>query len=277
MNAASRDETVSNAAVVVSRAGSVGRVTLARPDRRNPLDQQMSACVLAGLEQHFGDEQVRSVIIDAQGDAFCAGADLRQVRDLPAVSTGVAHDWPADIVRAQELMLDAPKPVIAAVQGPAYAGGLGLAAMCDVIIATRSATFATPEVKIGLFPMIIVAQLERALPRKVLLEMMLTGDPISADDAHRLGFVNRVVDTKDDLEEAALSYAQRFERASPEALRLGRRAFSVLGELSPRDALRAAQLFNVPFFLGADFGEGSSAFLEKRAPRWKHSTEGAGS
>lgn len=254
--------------VVVSRTGSLGRITLARPDRRNPLDKEMAAAILAGLQQHFSDVDVRSVIIDAQGDAFCAGADLRQVQDLPTVPAGIAHDWPTDIVRAHELMLDAPKPVIALVQGPAFAGGLGLAAMCDVILATRSATFATPEVKIGLFPMIIVAQLERSLPRKVLLEMMLTGDPISADDAHRLGFVNHVVDSLDDLQDAGLSYARRFERASPEAIRLGRRAFSVLGDIPLRDALRAAQLFNVPLFLGSDFEEGSAAFLEKRPPRW---------
>jgi len=165
-------------------------------------------------------------------------------------------------------MLDAPKPVMAAVQGPAYAGGLGLAAMCDLVLATRAARFATPEVKIGLFPMIIVPQLVRSIPRKMLMELMFTGDPMAAEDAHRLGFVNALADDRDGLEALVRTYAAKFEKVSPDAVRMGRRAFAVMSELPMADALGSAQLFNVPFFMGPDFADGSRAFLEKRPPRW---------
>lgn len=252
----------------ISRDGSLGRITLARPEKRNPLDSDMASAIHAGLVTHFYDDRVRSVVIGAQGDAFCAGADLEQVEKLPTMTARQAFEWPAPIVETQRLMLDAPKPVMAAVQGAAYAGGLGLAAMCDVVLAVRTARFATPEVKIGLFPMIIVPQLVRAIPRKMLMELMLTGDPMTAEDAHRLGFVNALADDGDDLEALVRRYATKFEKVSPEAVRMGRRAFAVMSELPIPDALGTAQLFNVPFFQGEDFAEGSRAFLEKRSPNW---------
>ena len=259
--------------IVVSSRGTIGRITLARPEQRNPLNSEMAEAIVSALEQHFSDDTVRSVVIDAQGEAFCAGADLEQVKELPNLSSPHAFDWSHDIVKAQELMVDAPKPVVAAVQGPAYAGGLGLAAMCDLVLATRSATFATPEVKIGLFPMIIVPQLVRAIPRKMLLEMMFTGDPISAPDAHRLGFVNALADNRDDLETLIQRYGEKFTKVSPDAVRMGRRAFSVLSELPVGPGLRAAQLFNVPFMTGPDFADGAEAFLEKRLPGWTVETD----
>ncbi|NIS30291.1 MAG: enoyl-CoA hydratase [Actinobacteria bacterium] len=217
---------------------------------------------------HFDDDEVRSVAISANGEAFCAGADLKQVRALPDLKAAEAYRWPTDIVAAHELMLEAPKPVIAAVQGPAYAGGLGLAGMCDVVLATENATFATPEVKIGLFPMIIVAHLARSIPRKVLLEMMFTGDPIDAAEAHRIGLVSRVVPDRDALDAAVGEYARKFERVSPEAVRLGRRTFAILADMPADAALRSAQFFNTTFFGSDDFAEGTAAFLEKRRPGW---------
>jgi enoyl-CoA hydratase/carnithine racemase len=259
--------------VEITREGTLGRITLSRPDRRNPLDSEMAAAIHDGLVTHFEDDAVRSVVLDAKGQAFCAGADLEQVKTLPTMSARQAFEWPAPIIAAQQLMLDAPKPVMAAVQGPAYAGGLGLAAMCDIVLATRAARFATPEVKIGLFPMIIVPQLVRAIPRKMLMELMLTGDPMTAEDAHRLGFVNALAEDRDGLEELVASYAAKFEKVSPDAVRMGRRAFAVMSELPMADALGAAQMFNVAFFLGPDFADGSRAFLEKRPPRWVEEPE----
>ncbi|HSG78794.1 MAG TPA: enoyl-CoA hydratase-related protein [Acidimicrobiia bacterium] len=254
--------------ILVDRQGTLGRIVLNRPEQRNPLDAVMSAEILAALRGHFDDPDVRSVAISANGDAFCAGADLKQVRALPDLKAAEAYRWPADIVAAHELMLEAPKPVIAAVGGPAYAGGLGLAGMCDVVIATENATFATPEVKIGLFPMIIVAHLARAIPRKVLLEMMFTGDPIDAAEAHRIGLVSRVVADRDALDAAVADYARKFERVSPEAVRLGRQTFSILADMPAEAALRSAQFFNTTFFGSDDFAEGTAAFVEKRRPGW---------
>lgn len=255
--------------ILVERDGSLGRITLNRPDARNPLDNLTATEILAALEQHFADDAVRSIVITGAGRAFCAGGDLRQMnqfRDMPAAE---ALDWPSAIVAAHKRMLSADKPVIAAVNGPASAGGMGLAGMCDVVLAVSSATFAMPEAKIGLFPMIIVAQLSRSLPRKLLLEMMMTGDPIDAVEAHRVGFVNRVVAGAEELETLVQDYARRFERVSPTAVALGRRTFTLLSDMPAAQALDAAQFLNLPFFLGEDLREGANAFLEKRSPDWQ--------
>ena len=148
---------------------------------------------------------------------------------------------------------------------------MGLAGMCDIVLATRAARFAMPEVRIGLFPMIIVAHLVRSLPRKPLLEMMLTGEPIDAEEAYRLGFVNRVVEDDHALEAVVQEYAERFTAVSPSAIRLGRRAFTLMADMPAHQALDAAQFFNVPLFFGEDLREGADAFLNKRRPGWASS------
>jgi enoyl-CoA hydratase/carnithine racemase len=246
----------------------LGRITLDRPQLRNPLDRLGSGEVLVAFEQLLADDAVRSIVIAANGPAFCAGGDLRQMRQFGEMSGEEALEWPASIVDLHQRMLVADKPVIAAVDGPAFAGGMGLAGMCDVIVATPQAQFAMPEVKIGLFPMIIVAHLVRSMPRKKLLEMMLTGDPIDAEEAYRLGFVNRVVPDAEALEAAVQQYAQRFAAVSSSAVRLGRRAFTLMADMPAHQALDAAQFFNVALFHGNDLREGAEAFLEKRPPRW---------
>ncbi len=254
--------------VLVERQGTLGRIALNRPEARNPMDRTTAEGILDGLRAQLADPEVRSVVITGRGDAFCAGGDLGQMGQLHKLSGIDAYEWPGPIVDAQQLMLKADKPVIAAVNGPAYAGGMGLAGMCDIVLAVRSATFAMPEVTIGLFPMIIVAQLARSLPRKRLLEMMLTGDPIGAEEAHALGFVNRLADDADELEEHVQAYARKFEKVSPTAVRLGRRAFNLMADITADQALEAAQFLNVSLLLGDDFKEGAAAFLEKRKPKW---------
>jgi enoyl-CoA hydratase/carnithine racemase len=237
----------------VDGAHRLGRITLDRPQLRNPLDRLGSGEVLVAFEQLLADDAVRSIVIAANGPAFCAGGDLRQMRQFGEMSGEEALEWPASIVDLHQRMLVADKPVIAAVDGPAFAGGMGLAGMCDVIVATPQAQFAMPEVKIGLFPMIIVAHLVRSMPRKKLLEMMLTGDPIDAEEAY---------------EAAVQQYAQRFAAVSSSAVRLGRRAFTLMADMPAHQALDAAQFFNVALFHGSDLREGAEAFLEKRPPRW---------
>jgi enoyl-CoA hydratase/carnithine racemase len=255
-------------AIATEQIGTLGLVTLNRPDSRNPLDRTMATELLAAFTRYFEDPAIRSIAMTGAGKAFCAGGDLHQMGRFSHMPTADAFDWPGPIVRLNREMLQAPKPVIAAVNGPAYAGGMGLAGMCDLVVATRDADFAMPEVKVGIFPMIIVAQLCRALPRKHLLEMMFTGEPMSAKEAHRLGFVNRLYDSRDQMMDGLIDYARKFERASPEAIRLGRRTFGLLSEMSADQALDAAQFFLMPFHLGEDIKEGADAFLNRRPPSW---------
>ncbi|MDQ4421559.1 enoyl-CoA hydratase-related protein [Sphingobium sp. DEHP117] len=254
--------------IIVDRQGTLGRIILNRPEARNPMDKVTSGEILAGLKHHFADPEVRSVVISGEGDAFCAGGDLKQMAAFQEMSPVEAWHWPAAIVEMHQLMLKADKPVIAAVNGPASAGGMGLAGMCDVIVALRGATFAVPEAKVGLFPMIIVAHLARAIPRKILLDMMLTGDPIDADEAWRIGFVNRVAVDREEMWAEVERYAKRFAAVAPTAIALGRRAFTLLSDMPAHQALDAAQFLNLPFFFGDDMKEGANAFLERRRPEW---------
>ena len=255
--------------IIVERKGKVGRIVLNRPEARNPLDRITAEEVLAAMRQHFADPEVVVLEITGAGEAFCAGGDLSEMKKFPGMSGDDAAEWAQPIITAHELMLHARKPVIAAVNGPALAGGLGLAGMCDILLATRNSSFGTPEVKIGLFPMIIVAHLSRSIPRKRLIEMMMTGEPIGAEEARELGFVSMVVDTRAQLDDLVQSYAKKFERVSPTAIMMGRRAFSILSEMPAGNALRAAQFFNLRFMMGEDFREGTAAFFDKRKPTWK--------
>jgi enoyl-CoA hydratase/carnithine racemase len=253
--------------VRVERRGSMAVLTLNRPEERNPLDRATSLALLEAMVEAFTDDDVRSVAITGSGGSFCAGGDLRQMQRFSTTPIEESFSWPQAIVDLHRAMLDAPKPVVAAVDGPALAGGMGLAGMCDVIVATTRATFGTPEVKLGLFPMIIVAHLARAVPRKIFLEMVLTGDPIDAAEAYRIGFANRLCEPQE-LDQVLSDYAHRFEKSSPQALRLGRKAFTLLSELPAEQALQAAQFFNLPFFHGSDLAEGVDAFFDKRRPSW---------
>jgi enoyl-CoA hydratase/carnithine racemase len=255
-------------AVLVTQRGSLGIATLNRPEERNPLDPVTAPALLDAMTSLFADDSVRSVAIAGAGEAFCAGGNLRQMGRFRELAAHEAYAWPEAIVELHRLMLRAPKPVVAAVDGPAYAGGMGLAGMCDIVLATERSSFALPETRVGMFPMIIVAHLSRSVPRKALLEMLLTGDPIDAAEAYRLGFVNRIYPDRHALEEGLDDYAARFVRSSPQAIRLGRRAFSLLADLPAEQALDAAPFLNLPFFLGADLEEGANAFLERRQPHW---------
>lgn len=254
--------------VLLSRRGPMGVLTLNRPQDRNPLDRETAQQLLAGLGEFFGDASIRAVAITGSGPAFCAGGDLEQMATLGQLPVEEAYSWPEYIVGLHQAMLSAPKPVMAAVHGAAYAGGMGLAGMCDIIVATTDARFALPEAKIGLFPMIIVAHLARAMPRKRLLEMMLTGEPMDADEAHRLGFVSRVCPDQASLMTCVDEYGEKFRATSPTAIRLGRRAFTLLADMPAGQALDAAQFLNLPFFFGDDIQEGVAAFLGRRPPRW---------
>ena len=256
--------------------GTLALVTLNRAEERNPLDRDTAVALRDAVVGHFADSQVRSIAITGAGPAFCAGGDLRQMSQFSQLPVEDALEWPSAIVDLHRLMLTAPKPVIAAVNGPAFAGGMGLAGMCDIVLATTAARFAMPEVRIGLFPMIIVAHLARALPRKVLLEMMLTGAPIDAEEAHRIAFVSHVYPDRDAMLAAVDEYGRTFERVSPQAMRLGRQAFHLLADMPADQALDAAQFLNLPFFLGADLREGTTAFFDKRSPDWGRQGGGTG-
>jgi enoyl-CoA hydratase/carnithine racemase len=259
---------VSEPIVKVYRERSIGWIELNQPEARNPLNRESAQLIADGFFRHSDDDTVRSIVITGVGKAFCAGGDLRQMGAFRTMGTDEAFSWPEPIVRLHRASLQSKKPLIAAVNGPAFAGGMGLAGMCDVILATETARFAMPEVKVGIFPMIIVAHLCRALPRKRLLEMMFSGEPLEAVTAERLGFVSKLYPDVDALRQGARAYAAKFDRASPYAVALGRRAFNLLADMPADQAIDAAQFLVMPFHLGDDMSEGAAAFLRGGDPSW---------
>ncbi len=165
-------------------------------------------------------------------------------------------------------MRRAGKPTIGRVNGHALAGGFGLAAACDIVVAVDDATFGTPEVKVGLWPMMITAVLQRVMPRKAALELMMTGRRISADEAQRLGVVSRVV-PRSELDAAVDLVVNAVAAASPVVMRLGRDAFYAVEDLDFESALRHLHTGLTAVVSTDDAAEGVQAFLDKRRPRWR--------
>ena len=250
---------------------AIAILTLNHPARRNAL----SRAVLTSLQEQIGaiesDDAVRVVILRAAGTVFSSGHDLREL-------VGKSREEYESLFRlctqVMEGLRQLGKPVIASVQGLATAAGCQLVASCDLVVASEAARFATPGVQIGLFCTTPAVPLVRTvLPRRAL-EMLLTGEPIDANEAWRIGLVNRVV-PPDRLSEATKDLARRLLRFSPEVLALGKRAFYDHLGLSCADAYDAAEKVMVANALLDDAQEGIRAFLEKRSPVW--STESTGS
>jgi enoyl-CoA hydratase/carnithine racemase len=251
----------------VSDGGAgVRLVTLYNPERRNAIGPQMVNELLYALDDAHADEDIRAVVLTGEGKAFCAGGDFAQM-------SGGAADGPvlppkgdyADLLLA---MTRAEKPIVARVNGPAMGGGLGLVAASTFAIAEAGATLGTPEINVGLFPMMIMAVLARLVPRRKLLEMMLLGQKVSASEALAAGLVNRVVPAAE-LDLAVTALAVELGKKSPITLALGLRAFAAQGDLDLAEALPLLRSKLAEVLGTADAQEGLLAFLEKRPPVWK--------
>jgi enoyl-CoA hydratase/carnithine racemase len=245
----------------------VATITLNQPDKRNPLSNAMLHDIVEALELARDDGEVRAVILTGAGDkAFCAGADLSGFGgDLNEVQKHLARGGFVDMFLSIEKL---GKPLIGCVNGHALAGGFGLALACDMIVAADTATFGTPEINVGLWPMMIMALINRQLPPKRCMELFMTGKRISADQALEWGLVNTVVPLADVRVEAwklALSLTVK----SPLIMKLGRDAFFAVDGLSYEHALRHLQSQLTLVTLTEDSVEGITAFLEKREPDFK--------
>src|SRR4051795_11980176 len=220
------------------KVGSIAVLTLNRPAARNSLSEGLIAALHDALKEIHDDKAVRAVVIAANGPAFSAGHDMKELTARRSdADRGRAYF--AEIMNACSAMMQAivhlPKPVVAAVQGIATAAGCQLVASCDLAVASEAAGFATPGVNIGLFCSTPMVALSRAVPRKQAMEMLLTGDPIDAATALRLGLVNRLAPTPQVMEEA-LALAAEIIAKSPFTLKLGKEAFYRQAELGLAEA-----------------------------------------
>ncbi len=252
--------------VADGRNDGVRIITLWNPERRNAIGPQMVNELLYAIDDAHADEDVRSIVITGDGKAFCAGGDFSQM-------TGGADDGPvlppkgdyADLLLA---MTRTEVPIIARVNGPAMGGGLGIVAASTFAFADNDAILGTPEINVGLFPMMIMAVLARVVPRRDLLSMMLLGKKLSAADAARMGIVNRAV-TAADLDGAVNEVASEIAKKSPLTVTLGLRAFAAQDDLDLEKALPMLRDRLAECLGTEDAREGLMAFLEKRTPVWK--------
>jgi enoyl-CoA hydratase len=249
--------------------GAVATLTLNQPEKRNPLSAAMVRDLGAALTWCRAESAVRVVILTGAGDrAFCAGADLGSSFAAGSGQLERHHERRglADLFLA---LRDLGKPVVGRINGHALAGGFGLACACDLLLAVESATFGTPEINVGVWPMMISAILARNLPRKVVLEMMLLGDRWTATQMKEVGLVSRVAGNLAALDELTAELAAKLAAKSPAILRLGRDAFYRMEDMSFDEALAYLHSQLTLVTLSEDSQEGVAAFLEKREPDFK--------
>jgi len=245
----------------------VAVITLNQPEKRNALSNAMLHDLAAAFGEAKRDDGVRAVILTGAGDkAFCAGADLSGFGgDLSEVQKHLGRGGFVELFLTMEKL---GKPIIGCVNGHALAGGFGLALACDMIVAADTATFGTTEINVGLWPMMIMAIINRQLAPKRCMELFMTGKRISADQAMEWGLVNSVV-PPDSVREEAFKLALTLSGKSPLIMKLGRDAFYAVDKLSFESALRHLQSQLTLVTLTEDSVEGVTAFLEKREPNFK--------
>ena len=275
MNLASpATRSVANAGPVVLRADvdNIALLSLNRPQRRNTLSEAMLASLSEIFSSIAADLRIRAVVISATGPAFSAGHDLKEITAHRKDADG-GRAYVKDIMEKCSTLMQSimrlPQPVIAAVEGVATASGCQLVASCDLAVASSTARFATPGVHIGLFCSTPMVALSRNVAAKHAMEMLLTGDMVSADDAYRIGLVNRVVPAEKAGEEA-LKLARKVAAKSALTVRTGKEAFYRQRELPLADAYKYAVEVMVENMMARDAEEGIGAFIEKRDPNWQH-------
>ena len=249
-------------AVLYEQVGPVAWLTINRPQARNAVSAEVRAGLFAGVRAFSAEDSARVLVLTGAGDAaFCAGADLKEM-----AATGLTVP-PPEFLPQFGRTIDVAKPVIAAVNGAAYAGGFLLAQSCDLCLAAEHATFAISEAKVGRgAPW--AAPLPWLIPPRVAMQLLLTGDPITARRAHEVGLVNEVVPAAG-LREAAQALGERIAANAPLSVLAGKRTVGLVAEHPLSEAFAAADAIWEPVYLSEDAQEGPAAFREKRAPVWK--------
>lgn len=247
-------------------SGGRALIEIDDPDRHNPLTTDAMREIGGRVGDAAGDEAANAIVITGAGDrSFSAGGDLGGgFVDAPVASHGARGAF-ADLFRAIQR---ADKPVIARVNGHALAGGFGLAAACDIVLASENATFGATEIKVGLWPMMISAVLLRTIPQKAALELVLTGRRIDAHEAQRLGVVSRVLPTITALDQAVDETLAQLSDLPSGVMAIGRAAFYGAQDLPIDAALDLLHAGLTEVAMTDDAAEGVAAFLEKRSARW---------
>lgn len=257
---------LSYTAILVAEENGVCTITLNRPERRNAMTPEMQEELLAAMQEAAAGD-CRVVVLAGAGETFCAGLDLSS---LQGMNDKPASEHTADAERVAQLfrkLYELPKPTIAAVNGAAIAGGTGLAALCDFTLAVPEAKFGYTEVKIGFVPALVSAFLVLQVGDKRARDLLLTGRLFGAEEAHRLGLVNEIVQPNC-LTARTLELAETLKANSPESMAATKRLLAAQNKVWLDRAIEYALTANAEARSTHDFQEGVAAFLEKRRPAW---------
>jgi enoyl-CoA hydratase/carnithine racemase len=248
--------------LLVQQDGHVVTLTFNKPDKKNPLSQELVNELLWALDDAEADPEVRVIVLTGAGDAFSAGADLK---GMTAERGKLEKKGEFDdlLLRFDSLK----KPVIARIPGYVMGGAMGIVACCHFAIACESAVLATPEIKRGLFPMMIMAVLQRVVPPRELLKLILLGDKIAAKKAQEIGLLTEVV-PDDQLDARVAELAGHLAKQSPTAMRMGLNAYNEQRKMSVEEALPYLREQLYALLHSEDAKEGLAAFFQKREPRW---------
>lgn len=253
--------------IVTHRRGSALWIEINRPERRNALNEAVARGIEAGLDEAEADRSVRAVVLTGAGDkAFCAGGDLQLQADGTPFTIDIAD--PRHYIARLLRRMDACRlPLIARVNGPALAGGFGLACACDMVVAREDAPLGVTEVKVGIFPMMILPYLLRVVSYRRMMELCITGELIKGQEAVAQGIINYAVPAAE-LDSKVEWLLSRVTDKSPTGIRLGKQALAKIREMSTDAALEYAQFMLANMSRTKDAVEGFRAFNEKRAPNW---------
>jgi enoyl-CoA hydratase/carnithine racemase len=271
MNVETARDIDKSAVLLIERDGPIAILTLNRPQARNSLSEALLIALSDQLAAIANDASVRAVVIAANGPGFCAGHDMKEMTARRADADGGRAYFRTLMMTCSAMMqqiVHLPKPVIAAVSGVATAAGCQLVASCDLAVASDAAKFATPGVDIGLFCSTPMVALSRNVSRKHAMEMLLTGDMVSAERAAQIGLVNRVVPAGTERAEA-IALAKKIADKSSYTLKVGKEAFYRQAEMGLSAAYSYASEVMTENMMARDAEEGICAFIEKRKPTWE--------
>ena len=246
--------------------GSIRYLTLNRPDKRNALNDALITALKEGLSEADADESLRAIVIRGAGKDFCSGADLSALQKISQSSFEENLEDARNLAELFAIIRNIKIPVIAAVHGRALAGGCGLATGCDIVLATKSARFGYPEVKIGFVPAIVTAILRRNVSEKRAFELITQGHEFGAEEARSLGLVNRVFED-DSFEDAVKVYVSAYANVSRSAIVLSKRLLYQMDGMSFDEALTAGVIVNAEARMTDDCKEGIARFLGRSKPQ----------
>jgi enoyl-CoA hydratase/carnithine racemase len=252
-------------------AGKIAILTLNRPAARNSLSEALLLTLSESLAAISKDRDIRAVVLAANGPVFCAGHDLKELTSRRSDADGgraYFHHIMTTCSAMMQSIVKLPQPVIAAVQGVATAAGCQLVATCDLAVASTAAKFATPGVDIGLFCSTPMVALSRNVTRKHAMHMLLTGEPLSAEEAKRAGLINQVMEPGRERDEAIV-LAEKIAAKSSHVVKIGKKAFYEQVQMPLAEAYDYAAKVMTENMMAHDANEGICAFIEKRDPRWE--------